>query len=80
MSKFETLAGMKDREVPCHVLRAGDNDPAVGIYSLLRGNDLASEHQAKQKLHELIYVFSYLKASYSDHKKAVEIVVERIQG
>ena len=45
VSKFETLAGMKDREVPCHVLRAGDNGPAVGIYSLLRGNDLASEHR-----------------------------------
>ena len=79
LGKFSLLPGIVDEKLVCHVVGSGVCDPAVGIYAQIRGNDLASEHQTHAVLHELIYVFQFLKKSYkNDHEKAIEVVVERM--
>ena len=79
LGKFESLPGITKRDIPCYVVGAGNNDPALGIYCQIRANDMATDHQSKAELHELIYVYEFLKNSYKgNHEKAVNVVVERI--
>ena len=79
VGKFRLLPGMEEKMIACHVVGTGVIDPAIGVYTNIRGNDIASENQSSAVLHELIYVFDYLKKSYQgDHEKAVQVVVDRI--
>ena len=79
VGKFSQLPEMLDKGIVCHVVGAGVSDPAIGVYASLRGNDLASENQSTAVLHELVYVFDFLKQSYhGDHEKALQVVIDRI--
>ena len=69
--RFEKLPGIQDRKIECFVLTS-TGDPAIDNYCNLRSNDQAREIQSKSGLHELIYVFSFLKKTYNDSNQARE--------